>query len=166
MEYRPRKAEIQEARLSESINEYVARLEVAMYHSLLMCVGYGAYDFQHERNGISHIASSADCVQCHTVHMFHHNTWRIGGFYQCVYRDDIRMSETSSKTRFTSQELNPVLRLKCDQDRFDSNDAVELRIPGLVDHAHPTMTELTYYLIAVYLRLIRGSGMAVACYPR
>ena len=78
----------------------------------------------------------------HAVEQLHHDVDVAGVFLQLVDRDDVGMIEAGGRARFDVEALAAFFAVDHRRDHLLERDgAIEHRIVGLVDQAHPALAE-------------------------
>ena len=138
-----REAEVDDAHASVVADEHILRLEVAVHEAAVMG---GGETLGRLREHVEDLAQAAlrrgqPLAQAPAVDELHGDEDVVADLADVVDRDHVRVRQLGHRLRLAHE---PLLRLGAVIDRaqaLDGDEATELRIVGLVDHAHATLAE-------------------------
>jgi hypothetical protein len=96
------------------------------------------------------LAPGEQPVEARAVHELHGDEGRLGGVFDVVHRDDVRVAETGDRDGLAQQPRNLLgraLRLQEPQG-LERHGALQLRVVGLEHRSHPAVADRLEHLVA------------------
>ncbi len=108
---RSRNTKVSNFHLAHGSNQDISRLNIAMNYTIFVCKTQSACDINRNITGLSGIETQfffQDARQCSSLHKLHCNEVGVIDFPPVIYRNDVGMSEPSSRLSLSTKALNKV----------------------------------------------------------